>query len=146
MITYLNGDATQPKTSGLKIICHINNNIGRWGKGFVVAVSNRWPETRTKFLELGEWPLGDIQLVNVTDDIVVANMIAQVGIGKPNKNRIDYDALTKCLKMVSSYAKSLNCSVHMPRIGCGLGGGNWDKIETIIESTMNGLDVFVYDY
>lgn len=145
MITYVNGDATMPKKNGMKIICHINNNIGRWGKGFVVAVSNKWPETRKKFLELESWPLGDIQMVQVEDDIIVANMIAQVGIGKPDQNRIDYLALTKCLKMVGEYGRTFNCSIHMPRIGCGLGGGSWNKIESIIGETLHGLTTVVYD-
>ena len=145
MITYVNGDATKPVKDGMKIICHINNNIGRWGKGFVVAVSNKWPQTRKKFLELESWPLGDIQLVQVEDDIIVANMIAQVGIGKPDQNRIDYSALTKCLKMVGEYARTFNCTIHMPRIGCGLGGGSWNKIESIIGETLHGLTITVYD-
>ncbi len=33
-IVYLKGDATQPKTEGNKIIAHICNDIGGWGKGF----------------------------------------------------------------------------------------------------------------
>jgi len=146
MIIYLNGDATKPKYPGMKIICHVNNNIGKWGKGFVLAVSNRWPETRKKFLKLGKWDLGDVQLLPVEDDIIVANMVAQNGIGKPNVKRIDYDALKLCLKIVADYARTFNCSIHMPRIGCGLGGGNWKDIEDIIDDTMSGLDIFVYDF
>jgi hypothetical protein len=35
----------------------------------------------------------------------------------------------------------------MPRIGCGLAGGDWNKIEAIINETLGekGLDVTVYD-
>ena len=146
MIKYVNGDATLPEGDGLKMICHVNNNIGKWGKGFVMAVSKRWPETRTKFLELGKWTLGDVQLIQVEDDIIVANMIAQNGIGKPEKNRIDYDALTKCLKVVAEYAKTFNAKLHMPRIGCGLGGAPWPNIESIIQSTMHSLDITIYDF
>tara|TARA_R110002111_G_scaffold227346_2_gene288919 strand:+ start:47395 stop:47511 length:117 start_codon:yes stop_codon:yes gene_type:complete len=36
----------------------------------------------------------------------------------------------------------------MPRIGCGLAGGKWDKVEPLIEQTLRtaGIDVYVYDY
>ncbi len=147
MIYYLDGDATKPQTSGLKIICHVNNNIGKWGKGFVLAVSKRWPNTRKKFLKLKEWNLGDVQLLNVEDDIIVANMIAQDGIGDPKlKRRVDYDALKTCLGIVGDYARSMNCTVHMPRIGCGLGGGRWSDIESLIEDNLHNIDVFVYDF
>jgi hypothetical protein len=33
----------------------------------------------------------------------------------------------------------------MPRIGCGLAGGTWDKVEPIVLKELAGLDVFVYD-
>lgn len=145
MIKYAKGDATLPTEKGLKVICHINNNIGKWGKGFVLAVSDRWPETRTKFLELGQWNLGDVQLLQVENDIVIANMIAQNGIGKPDKDRIDYDALEKCLKTVGDYARGLNCKVILPKIGAGLGGGSWNKIESIIQIKLHNLDVTIYE-
>jgi hypothetical protein len=37
--------------------------------------------------------------------------------------------------------------VHMPRIGCGLAGGQWEEIEPIIETTLGakGVAVTVYD-
>jgi len=37
-----------------------------------------------------------------------------------------------CLAKVALKAVALETSVHMPRIGCGLAGGKWEKIETII--------------
>ena len=43
-IQYLKGDATAPKTHGKKIIVHVCNDIGKWGKGFVLAISKRWKE------------------------------------------------------------------------------------------------------
>jgi hypothetical protein len=35
----------------------------------------------------------------------------------------------------------------MPRIGCGLAGGQWSEIEPIIERTLlaAGVEVYVYD-
>ena len=32
MITYITGDATRPQEVGPKIIAHICNNLGGWGK------------------------------------------------------------------------------------------------------------------
>lgn len=44
-ISYLKGDATNLVIPGNKIIVHICNDIGAWGKGFVLAVSKRWSES-----------------------------------------------------------------------------------------------------
>lgn len=44
-------------------------------------------------------------------------------------------------------ASRWNASVHMPRIGCGLAGGSWGKVEPIIQEELcdKGVQVFVYD-
>ena len=59
-----------------------------------------------------------------------------------------YDAVQDCLKQLAVRALELEASVHMPRIGCGLAGGKWDKIEPIIleELIKKEIDVYVYDF
>ena len=44
-IIYIKGDATSPISPGNKIITHICNDIGGWGKGFVLALSKKWKVT-----------------------------------------------------------------------------------------------------
>lgn len=41
----------------------------------------------------------------------------------------------------------MSASVHMPRIGCGLGGGNWEFVESLIVEYLcdRGVPVTVYD-
>ena len=36
---------------------------------------------------------------------------------------IRYEAVEKCLEKLSYDTLKLNASIHMPRIGCGLAGG-----------------------
>ena len=43
-IAYTTGDATAPEGDGPKIIVHVCNDVGGWGRGFVMAISKRWPE------------------------------------------------------------------------------------------------------
>ncbi|RBL89988.1 Appr-1-p processing protein [Chitinophaga flava] len=153
-IDYIKGDATQPVGTGNKIIVHICNDIGRWGKGFVLAVSARWPEPekqyRTWYADATNFALGQAQFVKVTSNIWVANVIGQHKIvkGKGGIPPIRYEAVQEGLRMVSSFALENNATVHMPRIGCGLAGGTWDKIEPIIiEELLNkGVAVTVYDF
>ena len=72
-ITYLKGDATCPQTKGTKIICHICNDIGGWGKGFVLAISKRWKEPEAEYRKWnaagkkGGFVLGAVQFVQVED-------------------------------------------------------------------------------
>ncbi len=152
-ITYLQGDATVPQAKGKKIIAHICNDIGRWGKGFVLAIAARWngPEAEYRvWHQRGDgFALGAIQLVRVDAWTWVANMIAQRGTKTgSNGPPIRYDAVESCLKQLAVRARDLGASVHMPRIGCGLAGGTWEEIEPIIQRTLLAADVavYVYDY
>ena len=78
MINYLKGDATNPEISGNKIIAHICNDVGGWGKGFVVAVSKggKNPSYLTESgINREKTLILEIQLVQTTSDIWIANMI-----------------------------------------------------------------------
>ncbi len=174
-ITFIKGDATNPSANGTKIIVHICNDVGGWGKGFVMAISKRWKqpeqayrnwyknqpmdsdvvqferiESRDKYSNEHKFELGNVQFVKVTDDIWVANMIAQRDI-KPNEDGlppIRYVFVAEGLERVREFAKRQNASVHMPRIGCGLAGGQWTEIEEIINGHLiaHQIDTTVYDF
>ncbi len=152
-INYLIGDATQPKIAENKIIVHICNDIGAWGKGFVMAISKRWKEPekeyRNWFKNQDNFSLGQIQFIKVENDIWIANLIGQHKINKDENGNapIRYDAIKVGLNKVVEFAKENNATVHMPRIGCGLAGGTWDKIEPILKETLlkNEVATYVYD-
>lgn len=151
-ITYVTGDATQPIGSGVRIIAHICNDRGGWGRGFVRAISARWsrPEADYKAWFRGadfDFALGKIQLVQVQSTLYIANMIAQQGYqGLNNPVPLCYDSLDECLKKLYKEAKNLKASVHMPKIGTGLAGGDWSKIEALIEENLKDIEVLVYLY
>jgi len=66
-------------------------------------------------------------------------------IDDPNV-RVKYDALSECLKTVREKALELNATVHMPKIGTTLGGGNWDVIEPLLKESLQGISVYVYNW
>ena len=153
-IEYIKGDATNPVGQGNKIIVHVCNDVGGWGKGFVMAISNKWKEPEQQYREWfksqKDFALGEVQYVKVADDTWVANMIGQRDIKKDNDGNppIRYEAISRGLEKLSVFAEEKNASVHMPRIGCGLAGGTWDKIEPIINANLSekDIDVTVYDF
>ena len=157
-IQYLKGDATNPVTKGRKIIAHICNDIGGWGKGFVLAISKKWKEPEaayrkwynSKITDDGiPFALGNVQIVPVTEYLSVANMIGQKGIYTgSNGPPIRYDAVESCLSKLADIAELIGASVHMPRIGCGLAGGQWEKVEPLTGKTplASAVEVSVYDF
>ena len=149
MIEYVSGDACEPRGAGRFVIVHVCNDRGGWGAGFVRAVSRRWPEPEAVYRQLARQGLvlGTVQLVAVGDGLAVANVIAQNGYASAQRPvAVDYDALRRGLTQLADRLEP-GTSVHMPRIGTGLGGGSWSEVAPIIEETLcdRGLVVNVYD-
>ncbi|MFJ1704539.1 macro domain-containing protein [Kitasatospora sp. NPDC088346] len=156
VITYLRGDATAPQAKGPKVIAHVCNDLGGWGKGFVLALSRRWPEPEAAYRRWhrgragNDFGLGAVQLVQVGPALWVANMIGQRGIrtGRSTGVPVRYEAIDAALARLGPQAVDLGASVHMPRIGCGLAGGRWERVEPLVRArlTERGVPVTVYDH
>ncbi|KAF5993240.1 macro domain-containing protein [Streptomyces sp. WAC00263] len=154
-ITYVRGDATAPSVNGVKLIAHVCNDIGGWGKGFVLALSRRWPEPEAAYRAWhrdrahNDFGLGATQFVQVEKYVWVANLIGQRGIRTGSKGvPVRYEAIGTGLAQVAIKAAELDASVHMPRIGCGLAGGDWSRVEPLILRRLveRGVAVTVYDH
>ncbi|MEW2246240.1 macro domain-containing protein [Streptomyces sp. NPDC006975] len=154
-ITYVRGDATVPFGKGVKLIAHVCNDLGGWGKGFVLALSRRWPEPEKAYRAwhrdraANDFALGAAQFVQVEPYVWVANMIGQRGIRTgSNGVPVRYEAIDAALARLADKALELGASVHMPRIGCGLAGGRWSRIEPLITERLvwRGVPVTVYDH
>lgn len=167
MIRYVRGDATSPQAAGPKLIVHVSNTLGGWGRGFVLALSAHWeaPEKWYRawhhhrhvaemprrlddgLLEMtGDFALGESQLVQVGEEMFVLSMIAQEGLEAGSKGPpIRYDALALCLRHADKFARNLGASVHGPRFGCGLAGGTWEKVGPLVEKLVT-RPVTIYDF
>lgn len=156
LINYKIGDATDPKALGLKVIVHCCNDIGVWGAGFVLALSKKWKQPENAYREWhaqgvydGEtFDLGGVIFIRVEPDIIVANLIGQRGVGRTMGGPpVRYKAIKMGLDKVAYFCLDNNASIHMPRIGCGLAGGLWPRVEELIQNTLlsKGLEVNVYD-
>ncbi|WDV55850.1 macro domain-containing protein [Streptomyces coeruleorubidus] len=154
-IRYVRGDATVPSVKGVKVIAHVCNDIGGWGKGFVLAISRRWPEPEAAYRAwhrgraANDFGLGAVQLVQVERYVWVANMIGQRGTRTGSKGvPVRYEAIDSALEALAERAGDLGATVHMPRIGCGLAGGRWSRVEPLIEERLirRGIQVTVYDH
>lgn len=157
-IKYVIGDATNPIDNGKPIVIpHVANNVGKWGAGFVKALSKKWPEPEERYRRefnkpnrTGHIYLGNTHFVKIPPDnnIIVANMIAQYStISKNNPKPIRYTALTKCMIDVESYTCAIEGKIHAPRFGSALAGGKWSFIEELIYEIWidNGISVTIYD-
>lgn len=149
-INYVFGDATEPEGDGPNIIAHVCNNQGAWGAGFVRALSAKYPRAEHvyRLLQPQQLELGMVHMVETPSGLCVANMIAQDGlIGRDNRRPLNYAALGECLNKLGVFAQKGGYAVHMPRIGCGLAGGDWIYVEKLVADALprRGVTTYVYD-
>lgn len=151
-ITYLKGDATKPRGSERRMLVQVVNDAAlTWGGGFSRHLRQKWPSLQQSFrswaMEHRNLKLGNVHLDTVDDMLSVGSMVAQHGYGPSLKPRIRYLALRNCLTTVGELAAKNGETVHMPRIGCGLGGGSWEVVSELITGAVcsRGVSVYVYD-
>lgn len=137
-IKYIHGNLFD---SQCNIIAHGCNCKGGFGSGLAGQIAKKWPRVREAYLEhhnIFGWKLGDVQLVFCNDDFsfpIIANVATQEKYGYDGKLYADYEAIENGLFQVFEYAKNKKYSIALPRIGCGLAGGDWDVVKEIIGYT-----------
>jgi O-acetyl-ADP-ribose deacetylase (regulator of RNase III) len=145
MIQYVKGDllgATQ------KVIAHGCNAQGVMGSGVAKSIREKWPNVyevyNLKHRVFG-LQLGDIIPVATLDGKTVVNCITQEFYGRDGKRYVDYDAIRTCMEKINNRAESWEVAeVAIPMLGAGLGGGEWDIIEDIIEKSAKNFIPVVY--
>ena len=138
-ITELQGDALSPRGDGRKIIAHvIPDVVVQWGgNGFASNMRRRYPHVWSQFLDMAgpirtKLPLGQTIMGSIDSETAVVHMVAQQGFGRSATQRLRYAALATCLAEVREAARRLGATAHMPRIGTGHGGANWDIVKELI--------------
>jgi O-acetyl-ADP-ribose deacetylase (regulator of RNase III) len=146
MVQYKNGNLLD---APVDYICHQVNCQGRMGSGIAKQIRERWPDVYEAYMRAftkSKNTLGDIQLVaHEKREQIVINLYAQEFYGYDGKRYTSYDAFWSCLGAIRDSVPK-GSKIGFPyRIGCGLGGANWQIIETMI-SVVLGKDFDVYIY
>lgn len=122
-------------------IVHGCNAQGVMGSGVALAVKNKYPRAYIDYVnthrEVG-LALGTVYPTLVSTELVIWNAITQDGYGKPGRN-CSYDAIQTCFDDINYAMNEMDAieqQIHIPMIGAGLGGGNWEIIREIIEQTV----------
>lgn len=131
------------------IIAHGVNCCGVFNSGVAGAIKDFYPFAKEKYhakYDTERWNLGEVQLCSdpsTTKQII--NCATQSSFGKdPKKQYASYEAIKTCMQKVKNYAKERNLTIAIPKIGCGLGNANWEKVELILLEIFNDYDITVY--
>lgn len=146
MITYIQGDITKVDHG---IVAHGVNCQGAMGSGVAKAIKEKWPKVYDEFKSepTGRTMLGQARLIKVAPKIWVANCYTQLYYGRDGRKYASADAIEQSLETVCALAENLGYPVHLPKIGAGLGGLDWEtEVLPVIKRVAEKSNTIVYVY
>lgn len=132
-------------------IVHGCNCQGVMGSGVALAIKNKYPIAYLEYKRFcnayGTNPsdlLGRINSVKVSENLKVLNAFTQERYGRDGTLYASYQAIDEVFhKLSCNIAQEV--PIHMPKIGCGLGGAKWDTIYSMLKHSLANHNVTVYE-
>lgn len=148
-IHYIEKDVTTVEEG---LVAHGVNCSGVMNSGVAKAIRNKWPLTYQRFMlhPKGKEALGEADIIHIPEEeVVVANCYTQMFYGYGGGKYADTEAIRSSLRRVFQIADLMSYHVYIPRIGCGLGGLDWNKdVKPIVEDLAEPykrIHIFVCD-
>ena len=117
------------------VICHQVNCQRVAGSGLALQIRTRWPGW---FIEYQRNPprLGSVHFYQLNKPrILIASLYAQLNYGTWAR-QTNYEAFYTCLETLRHNVRD-DQTIYFPHgIGCGLAGGNWRIISTMIDEVL----------
>lgn len=155
MLHYVEGDLLQ---SNCTVIMHQANCQKIMGAGIAKSIASMYPLAERVDKDNPHSPqdrYGSYTLAVNPNGVTVVNLYGQLNPGRANKNVQDErvqkleSAIHSAFHLLNSnQVSSINSSkVGLPYgIGCGLAGGDWEKVEKMLEtvSSFHNIDIYLY--
>ena len=147
MIKFIEADITIAKFG---VICQQVNCKGVMGAGLAKQIANKWPCVYNHYKyfitekKLNNEPLlGTVNFVEVKEKTFVANIFGQNDYGRDGC-KTDYKALKKGFEEVKHFGETNSLPILIPyNIGCGLAGGDWNKVFDIIKEVFEEDKIYI---
>lgn len=150
MIHYENLDLT---TVSAGIVAHGVNCQGKMGSGVALAIRQKWPSVYKAYRAYWEKNqrdkaglLGFVLYVDTQEgikafglELYVANIFTQLYYGRDGAKYANPEAIEQGLTTVAAFARQRKLLVYMPRIGCNLGGLDWETEVKPVAEKVAGL-------
>ena len=167
MINYIDGDLIKlAKEAKFDVVVHGCNCLSTMGAGIAPQMAKAfgcdkfemetWGPTIEKLgcIDYETFVIGESENSHWTNDyestleLTVVNAYTQYSYGRNHSDGVaqpfDYEAFTICMRKLNNVFKGKH--IGMPKIGAGLAGGNWNRIEHIIQTNLTDCKVTIVNY
>jgi O-acetyl-ADP-ribose deacetylase (regulator of RNase III) len=127
------------KNKEIDVLAHGVNCQGVMGSGVAKLVRKYWPDVFEQYIDwidhtkeyfIGGTPLGSVCSKSVGRGQFISNLYTQDYYGSDGKKYVMYDAIAESFSHLLLHFNTHK--IGIPKIGAGLGGGNWTIIEALI--------------
>jgi len=149
MIKYAEGGLLNEKfDEEYNLIVHGCNCFHTMGSGVAKAIKDKYPDAYRADKELTDKgdrdKLGRVCAAMIPEsDLIVVNAYTQYEYGSDGKKYVDYDAVRSAMEKIKETFSEKDYKIRMPKIGAGLGGGDWEKISEIIDDVFGDREILV---
>jgi O-acetyl-ADP-ribose deacetylase (regulator of RNase III) len=140
MIEYITKDITTVERG---IICHGVNCQHKMASGVAKAIRAKWPSAYTQYMDSpkGKSMLGVARVVDINETLFVINCYTQIFYGYGGGRYADPEGIRRAMVDAMTMADYQQLPIYMPKIGCGLGGLDWDKeVKPVLEKLNTFFD------
>lgn len=140
------------KDGKVNCIIHGCNCFCKMGAGIARAIKEEFPKayeadmatltnSEDNFYKLGKYSYCKV------DQGYIFNAYTQFRYGT-DRPHVEYTAISDSLRRIAGFIHETpelhNVKIGMPKIGCGLAGGDWSIVEGLVEDALGHLDTTVY--
>lgn len=126
------------------IIVHGVSCRGVMGSGVALAIKSKYPKAfkdyhnRVFSSRFMDDLLGHIVTTEINPELFIVSGFTQKNFGRnPDVVYVNYEAVRQVFVKIDELAQLTNLPVYFPLIGCGLGNGDWSRIQNTIETTLS---------
>ena len=148
MIEYVKADILTDLDPDKKtVVIHGCNCLHTMGAGIAKYLKQKYPLVLVvdKDTPYGKrTKLGTLSIAGIHANLHIVNCYTQFDYRRSAKQPpVDYHAISKCLKRVLYLYKGWE--IRSPKIGCGLAGGDWSKVEPMFNDILALEQVKIFE-
>lgn len=143
------------KSGEVSCILHQVNCQGKMASGVAKVIRNEFPKhyldyqnlfETYKFIDDKQYLLGR-NIVTETNHGIIVGLFSQLYYGYDGKRYTNYSAIVLAIHDLLAYGYD-NCNkIGLPKyLGCGLGGGDWQIVESLLEDLEELYNVEFHTY
>lgn len=131
------------------VLVHGCNCAGHFNSGLAKQIRLKYPVVYEEYLNFVKQHnprlLGQINPVSVGETGIIVNAFTQQYYGtNPNTVYVNYKAIQSVMDKIK--LQYPDRQIVLPKIGAGLGNGDWSIISDLIEKSLNNVFYFVFNY